>query len=648
MLSENAAKILIALINNDDLPMTAKKLSTHLKISERSVNSYLGEVEGFCKKEQLEISIKPRTGVRINVGDKQDELLSKIMEFSSVSRVDYIADVLLNNWTTYTTALFADDLMVSKSTVTKELKEVEALFSELGLKIYKQSGKGIAVEGSEAYIRNAIIAINRRSWKKIPIEDSIETGDYRLTPETYVRLSQSYREEFISNAIKLGKLIDIMAGIEITDLCFEMLVEYLVVVQKRISIGKLIPDDFNFTSQCGFAFLNKLSDKFSQVLGLKLTLGEEKYICMLIECCDFQYKGESREAALASCSVQAITIGNRVIEYVSDALKLDFECDLMLKSCIYLFLNASIVRVHNRIEFQNTFLNSIKQIYPAIFNICYALVNEYKLATQSPVGENEIASLSLIIGGAVVRAEKDVRAVIVYASDVGMAQIAARKIEQAISRIMIEKTFSFSELSQINNINPHIIISTIPNLEIKGRVVHVTPVINNVDIIKIKRAASEAYTKINIVNEAVCLSQLLREDLIFLNMDFSNKERVIEFAANALTEKQYTTPKYLESVLHREGMSSTAIGRGVAMPHSVVNTIINPAICLMQLSNPIDWSGDQVDVVFVLALNFNDISSVKAFYKGFYEITSDSIAIDCIRKAKMPCDILKIIKERGE
>ncbi|WP_258051814.1 PTS sugar transporter subunit IIA [Mesorhizobium sp. INR15] len=55
--------------------------------------------------------------------------------------------------------------------------------------------------------------------------------------------------------------------------------------------------------------------------------------------------------------------------------------------------------------------------------------------------------------------------------------------------------------------------------------------------------------------------------------------------------------------MQRERLSSTGIGRGVAIPHALFDRIVSPVASLTRLARPIDFHGpddDPVDLVYTL------------------------------------------------
>jgi len=95
-----------------------------------------------------------------------------------------------------------------------------------------------------------------------------------------------------------------------------------------------------------------------------------------------------------------------------------------------------------------------------------------------------------------------------------------------------------------------------------------------------------------------------------------HKEAAIALAADRLAEgagMRYGDVK--AALMGRESLGSTALGRGIAMPHAMVRACPRPACALIGLATPVDFDApDNVDVDVVLALIWPQ-SRVKEFIR---------------------------------
>lgn len=138
------------------------------------------------------------------------------------------------------------------------------------------------------------------------------------------------------------------------------------------------------------------------------------------------------------------------------------------------------------------------------------------------------------------------------------------------------------------------------------------------------------------------LNEVIELDLISSNEDFNYKDQVLDNAIEAMVNKGYVKPEYLLSVYKREGLMTTFLQGGIAIPHGDVGMVTKPAIFVTKLAKPIVWDGvNTVDLIFVLALDENS----KNYFEQLYKIISDETVISAVRKANTKEEILNILSK---
>lgn len=89
-----------------------------------------------------------------------------------------------------------------------------------------------------------------------------------------------------------------------------------------------------------------------------------------------------------------------------------------------------------------------------------------------------------------------------------------------------------------------------------------------------------------------------------LSLSPAGKDDLFETLATEMAERLgQPRDKVLDAILAREKLGSTALGRGVAMPHARVAWLDAPAALLARLAQPIEMGardGEPVDLVFLV------------------------------------------------
>ncbi len=128
----------------------------------------------------------------------------------------------------------------------------------------------------------------------------------------------------------------------------------------------------------------------------------------------------------------------------------------------------------------------------------------------------------------------------------------------------------------------------------------------------------------------VILGEVITPELIFVNPDYRLKEQLLDQAIEVMTNKGYVDGRFLLSVYKREGMMTTYLKGGIAIPHGDPACVTKPVISITKLTKPVMWDGtNTVDLIFVLALNENS----KKYFEQLYQILSSENLVNLIRNS---------------
>jgi nitrogen PTS system EIIA component len=100
------------------------------------------------------------------------------------------------------------------------------------------------------------------------------------------------------------------------------------------------------------------------------------------------------------------------------------------------------------------------------------------------------------------------------------------------------------------------------------------------------------------------LGDLIRPEAIIPSMQAGSKKSVLQALADQAAElSQVDAQTIFAALLHRERLSSTGMGKGIAIPHTRLTGIDRIVCVFARLDQPIDYEaadGEPVDLVFLL------------------------------------------------
>lgn len=648
MLSERGLQIVEKLIENNRIPITSKTLALYLGVSERSVKTYIKEVSDFCAENGMLLDRKPGIGFVANFTNEQIDGIAKLKKdkkivMSQKQRMSYIMYILLSGWDTYTLSLFSEELNVSKKVIGDDIDTISKEFSKYKIKINRVAGHGVFITGDEFSIRRAMKSYCQYEIGTKTVEKS---HDYRVSADEEELWINNFGQDNVEYAIQIIKDIEKINNYAYTDYSFKMLVEYLSIQMFRLRMGNEISEDI-IGSESAISPRNAVefvAGKVGEKVKTEINNYEKEYIDILLASAAIQNKdGEAESWATEKDRAQIDRISDEMLMYLSELLNADMSENQLLKTSLKSFIPASMVRTKFGIEVRNPFLSDIREMYSGIFATCFTLSKFYEQYCDAIPTDHEISFLALFVGGALHRNVKTVNAVLVGTNGMAATNIVAGKIQQKIEDVKIVSIITSEKLDAIEDYECDIILSMLDGFEYGNKVVHISPVISKTDEKNIKDKCFEILSHPDLEKEG--FSNIIDMNYIQIIREKVSKEDILRDACRKLHAGGYVTKSFIGDVLSREKIEPTAIGSGVAIPHGMPENVVEPKVSVTKLMRPINWGGKMVDLIFVLALNFNNISTTKAFFHDFARILGNDEKIKNIKESKDIYEMERRLKE---
>lgn len=145
----------------------------------------------------------------------------------------------------------------------------------------------------------------------------------------------------------------------------------------------------------------------------------------------------------------------------------------------------------------------------------------------------------------------------------------------------------------------------------------------------------------------------LNNDLIFLNLSSEGKENLLKEMVAGLKEKGYISneKKILNKLLEREHLCSTALEKGIAVPHALVDLKKPPLVALGLLRNGVDFeSADRMPthVVILLLGSKDDPGSHLRLLAHICRLVKETKFVERTRRVKTASEAMTVFKEEEE
>lgn len=648
MLSERGLQIIEKLIDENRTPVTSKMLAVYLGVSERSVKTYMKEVSDFCK--ECGMKLERKTGIGFVADFTEEQIIrfhslkqNQNVMISQKQRISYIVYILLSGWDNYTLSLFSEELNVSKKVISDDVHLISKEIKKYNIHINRVTGHGIVIKGDEFSIRKAM-----RSYCEFPIGNKKidKIYDNRLGVEDVELWMNNWGEDNVEKAIEIIQFIEDKYKGAYTDYSFKMLVQYLSIQLFRIKMGNTITEEIveNNKSISNPDVINDVEDILLKKAQVQIDMYEKQYLDVLFASAALQTDDGFQTIVLKEMKENSQKICEEMMTYLSEIVDINLLNNELLMKTLIDFLPASIIRTKYGVEVRNPFLKDIREMYSGIFAICFTLGKFYEQYSGKIPTDHEISFLALFIGGALHRNEKIINAVLIGMGGIAATNIVARKIENQIENVKIVGILSSEEMIDWGDDKFDIVLSMMPNSGNDDRIVHISPIISKVDEKKIRDKCFEVLSHPEMKMNG--FSNMIDVNHIIFIKEKSSKEMVLKYACDILYKNGFVKKEFFESVIKRENIEPTELGNGVAIPHGSPEDVCVPKVMVIKLNYPVDWGNKKVDIIFLLALNFNNVDTTRAFFRDFARILESKNNLEKIRKAETIIEMEMILKEK--
>ena len=146
----------------------------------------------------------------------------------------------------------------------------------------------------------------------------------------------------------------------------------------------------------------------------------------------------------------------------------------------------------------------------------------------------------------------------------------------------------------------------------------------------------------------VVTEELLKEELIVINMKAKNSDESINKLAKILYEKGFVKESYIQGILEREKNFPTGLpteGVGVAIPHTDAEHVNNPAIAIAVLEKPVAFKmmggaiEQEVEVQILFMLAIKESKTQIELLQKLMNIFQDKKILESIQKSLTPAEI---------
>ncbi len=423
-MNKKELKVLEFLAENQDRRTTGQELAMQLGFSQRSIRTYIRNIEAECKTHGASIDAKPGYGYQLSLEDP--EAFERFM--LEQNHVSYPGEVptkvddadlrrkwMMEQMLIHEQALEMETILsrfyVSESTIKKDVQTLRALCEPYELKLRAEKGK-LFIQGAEQNKRSMIMEQFFHAPKLSSLQDYLDSSPLFLNLPTSTLLRVLLEETRKTKN-------------RFSDVQLQNILLHLALSIHRVMKGKTIctPDLRKVkTDSNAWQIANNILNQVSQEMNLEFPKSEVHYLALHFSVLN---EGEiPREKIKHEIDM--------ILEMLEEDEILDVREDKLLKEALIDHMIPMILRIRNNIQMENPLTEEIRQTSPNMFNITRKYFSMMPSLRRYTLIDDEWAYLTLHLQAAKERVlqKRKLQVLVICASGYGASQLLKSRINK--------------------------------------------------------------------------------------------------------------------------------------------------------------------------------------------------------------------------
>ncbi|MCI8515363.1 MAG: transcription antiterminator [Hungatella sp.] len=588
-MKNNRQNELLRILSEADKSIPAAILAGMLGASERTVRNYIKVLN-----ESGDVSIvSSREGYRLEKGAAaQDNGLSE-----NEARSWQVLSDLLTSKEGINAFDEAERLFVSASTVVNVIiPRIKSMVKEYGLCI-ESSNYQFYLKGSE--------------WNKRRLIGYIATSDSYSFWNTDESLLQLFPHQDVDGIMQELYPVFQKAQIYLNDYSLNNLMVHILVILIRLQSGDGLEEQEARVSTDGLleslydreeikALADMISANFMENHGIQIPERDYQQILILIA-----LSAEHETVNIRSViSHEFISNVTSVLSLVSERYCIpEFDNDFIMQFVLHVYY--AYQRCAYQMGIPNPVGPQLKKDYAPVYDMAVFFAHNFDHIYQVSFNEDEIAFIAFHFGAYLENSRQHkelVTCTIVVESYHSYSKKLVSHISETFKdRLLIRNVLSISCFLQHATVSD-LVITTLP-VESEGRrIVQVSPILTRKNIDDIRGKLDQIEEEKKLEHTRTFFQSLFHKELYFRNLVLEDEEAYIRFMGQRCLEQGYIKEAFIQDVVLRESVSSTAFTDVLAMPHAISQNAERSFICVVHNNMPIRWGRKTVHFILLVGI----------------------------------------------
>ena len=520
----------------------------------------------------------------------------------------------------------AETFQISKTSVKKEMREVEELLESFHLQLEKKSHYGIRLIGAAHDCKQML-------------------ADFFFENNPFL---ENAMQDILKDFAQVNSLLVNQIEKEDLNINYNELKNVIVWLQITVFYARIHVEKQMFMTSKPVNAIQRIAWKMKE---------------MMEACFDIAISAESLQEmeVVLRLNVRAkqptVSFSDQLRQDV-DLFLLDidklyntaFSEDQDFKESLLTHVSLLIERLHQKISYKNTFIKEICIRYPMIFNIAIRFSDMLKEKYNVEVTHDEAGFIATHFAAHMERERKSRilrfnRIGVVCSSGGGSAYLIKLQIESLFSQADVE-TFSFLQMDELERYHPDLIFTIMPlDRDFAAPVIYIKELLDDLDLMRIRQVLQ--YDNCDSLSIADANSYLYSIfDRHFFQIRKSDDYlALLQEMAQQIEESGYGGELYAQYVMERESYMSTIYMNGVCIPHPIEICANRNLISVCILEEPICYEDKQASIIFMVSLTKEDYEVHKDITKKLYQLMNDEKRLQRVLRNRTLEELLIVMKE---
>lgn len=635
MLNKKEVQIIQVLIKDKDRFVTSRDLAKQLSCSDRTIRTYYKSLLDQLKAYPgLDIVSKQGHGYRLVVENEtiftqflsdnniNDDFINLGKNLDIEDRYNYLLNKLLFEQNEIYFDDLADELFVSRSTLSNDFRKIRKEFRPYNLTVESKANKGVYVVGSERDKRRFIMNYFIRSGFMTTMHSYVDNDLLNL------RIPFEELTIIVLDECREGQL-------KLSDFVIQNLVIHIALAIRRVAQGfqiSKINNEIDFSDLPERKVALKIVNRVTQVTGTKFPPEEVDYITLHL--------------ISKSYGEPSIQVSKDLLDSIRQELlgliqkeSPEFSQDFQLVEGLLTHLSTLIIRLESRVTLENPMSNEIQEKYRDMYVLAENVMSNVTYFNPYNLSRDEIAYIALHFMAARERLKEKNKynILVICATGFGSAQMLKSRIENELGSIVhIADVIGYYDINDDKLKGIDFIVSSIDlsNLIFSIPVFTVSVFLTEDEIGRIKssishlRKTSAHSAKTNPkLDYSKAFDDYFKENAFFILPRMKKEELLEKLVASISTdENEQFEERMLELIAQREHMSSVVFSDTIAVPHPAKAVGNNHRIAVAIVPDGMYWDDNfqEIKIIFLTSMSVYENDDLPSIASSIVDLADNT------------------------